>query len=79
MPLSNDQIKGLLGLVANIESDSLDCDGCFGQVAEFAELKLTGAEIPEALRDVETHMRQCPCCKDEYQALLLGLQGLGVA
>ena len=79
MPLSNEQIQGLLGLVANIEPDPMDCDGCFGQVAQFAEIKLRGAEIPEALCDVETHMRQCPCCKDEYEALLAGLRGLGVA
>ena len=57
----------------------MDCDGCYGKVAEFAEFQLTGAEIPEALRGVETHMRQCPCCKDEYEALLAGLHGLGVA
>ena len=79
MPLSNEQIQGLLNLVSTSESDSLDCDGCLGRVAEFAEMKLTGAEIPEALQDVETHMQQCPCCKDEYAALLVGLQGLGVA
>ena len=79
MPLSNQQIQGLLNLVANVEPDSMNCDGCFGQVAEFAEFSLRGAEIPEALQDVETHMRQCPCCKDEYEALLTGLQGLGVA
>ena len=79
MPLSNEQIKGLLGLVASVEPDSMDCDGCFGKVAEFAELKLKGAEIPEAFRDVETHMRQCPCCKDEFEALLMGLRGLGFA
>jgi len=79
MPLSNEQIKSLLGLVANVESDSMDCDSCFGRVAEFAEINLKGAEIPEAFRDVEAHMRQCPCCKDEYEALLAGLRGLDFA
>ena len=79
MPLSNEQIKNLLGLVAAVEPDSMNCDGCFGKVAEFVEIKLRGAEIPEALQDVEVHMRQCPCCKGEYEALLEGLHGLGVA
>ena len=76
MPLSNEQISGLLNLVANVEPDAMNCDGCYGKVAEFAEIKLRGSEIPEALQDVETHMRQCPCCKDEYEALLNGLHGL---
>ena len=49
------------------------------KVAEFAEIKLKGAEIPEAYHDVEIHMRQCPCCKGEFEALLQGLEGLSVA
>ena len=79
MPLSKEQIKKLLGLVATVEPDSMDCDDCYGRVAEFAEIKLKNSEIPEALQDVETHMRQCPCCHGEYEALLEGLHGLGVA
>lgn len=79
MPLSNDQIKGLLNFVAEYEPDAIKCDCCFEKVAEFAELKLSGAEIPEAKRKIEIHLRQCPCCRDEYEALLAGIRGLEMA
>ena len=49
MPLSNDQIASLLGMVNASESDELDCDGCFARVAEFAEAELANREIPDAL------------------------------
>ena len=76
MPLTNKQISNLLGMVASGEPDRLDCDGCFEQLAEFAEIHLTSREIPEALRAVETHLRQCACCREEFDALLEGLRAL---
>jgi len=66
MPLSKEQIKALLKHVVRAEEDSIDCDGCYGQVAEFSEAQLEGAEIPQALEAVEVHLRQCGCCNDEF-------------
>lgn len=76
MPLSESQIAKLLKLVAQSRADKLDCDGCFEHLAEFAETKLAQREIPEALTEVETHLEQCPCCRQEFQTLLEGLQSL---
>ena len=76
MTLSNDQIKNLMAMVGETEADHLDCDGCFEHLAEFAEQSLAGRELPEALKAVETHLQQCPCCKDEYQALMEGLRAI---
>ena len=74
MSLSKEQVNNLLGMVGSVESDELDCEGCFGRIAEFAELYLSQQEIPEAMRIVETHLQQCLCCKDEFNALLKGLK-----
>ena len=76
MPLSNKQISSLLGMIASTEQDDLDCDSCFDHLAEFAENELANREVPEAMKAVEVHLRQCPCCKDEYKALLDGLSAL---
>lgn len=76
MALSEQQISKLLKLVAESRSDPLDCDGCFEHLAEFAEASLTCREIPEALRTIETHLEQCPCCRTEFQALREALQSL---
>lgn len=76
MPLTSAQIDKLLLLVSNIQDDKLDCDGCFEQIAEFADTELTGRPLREALLAVRTHLECCPCCADEYQALLAALEGM---
>lgn len=76
MTISKEQIASLLGLVSSTKQDDLDCDGCYGRLAEFAELHLASQEIPEAMQAVERHLQQCLCCKDEYNALLDGLRDL---
>lgn len=53
MSLSKEQIASLLGMISSVETDELDCDGCFGQIAEFAELHLSSQKIPEAMRAVQ--------------------------
>ena len=67
----------MLGLVASTTDDSLDCDGCFGHVAQFIEMKLSGLGIGESMKVVQTHLENCPCCKDEFEALLAAMTAVG--
>lgn len=76
MSLSTEQIDNLLGLISSVESDELDCEGCFGQIAGFAESRLSKPPIPEAMKAVEKHLTQCVCCKEEFDALLKCLQAI---
>ena len=76
MPLSKQQIDALVKMIASAETDNGDCDSCYQHLAEFAECELLGKELPAALRAVETHLKQCPCCQDEYDALLQGLRAM---
>ena len=76
MTITREQTQTLLALVADTQSDELDCDGCFELMAEFVEYELATCEIPETLRIVERHLEQCPCCQDEHQALLACLRAM---
>lgn len=76
MSLSDEQVSDLVRQAASAEADGLDCDGYFAHLAEFAELALAHREIPEALRAVEVHLRQCQCCRAEFEALVEGLRSL---
>lgn len=76
MKLDNNQLNALLGLVASTQDDKIDCDNCFDHVAEFADARLAGKPLSDALKAVQTHLESCPCCADEYRALLEGLAGL---
>ncbi len=76
MSLGPEQIQMLVNAVASTEPDPLDCDSCYEQIAEFAELNLAGKTLPEAMHAVSAHLRNCPCCQNEYEILLEALSAL---
>ncbi len=76
MKLSAKQTQSLLDTIAATKPDALDCEGCFDHLAEFVDLELAGAEIPNALSKAQRHLDQCACCQDEHAALLEGLRAL---
>ncbi len=76
MPLSKQQISTLISLVVNSTPDSLSCDDCLVNVAEFAETELMGTSLCESMLKVKQHLNNCPCCNDEYQSLLEALRSL---
>ena len=69
MPLSKEEIDGLLRLVGLTEDVEINCEQCLALVAEFAEQQLTGKSIHEGLKAVEQHLSVCAECRDEYEAL----------
>ena len=78
MTLSLDQIKTLLGVVAATTDDDMDCDDCFSKVAQFVEVELAGLELCDSMKVVKNHLANCPCCKDEFEALFAAMSEAGV-
>lgn len=76
MKLNEKQLADLMRMVAGARPDCLDCDGCYGHIAEYAEHRLKSLPISKAMEDVERHLKQCPCCHVEFEALLAGLQAI---
>lgn len=74
MALTVQKVNQLLGLIAKTASDDLDCDACSEDLASFAEAELVATGLPHTLQAVRNHLDQCPCCDDEYHALLLSLR-----
>lgn len=74
MALSPEEVTRLVHLATSVTPDEMDCDDCFAHLAEFAETQLANRPYTEAMRAVENHLRNCPCCQDEYQTLLEALR-----
>lgn len=70
MPLEKQQIKKLLSWVLETRSEEIDCEQCLGDMAQFAEAELEGADLDEAMRRVEAHLRICTECTEEFELLL---------
>lgn len=77
MSLSSPQIKALLSLVANATEDDVCCDDCSDHVAQFAETELAGLSPCDSMKKIRNHMQNCPCCNDEFNALIAALREVG--
>ncbi|MEM8945154.1 MAG: hypothetical protein AAGD11_08220 [Planctomycetota bacterium] len=76
MPINNEQISKLLKMIATVQPDELDCDGCSQHLAEFAETQLLGKTVTESQKAIQIHLQNCHCCEIEFNNLLAALQGI---
>lgn len=74
MKITEDQIRTLLGFVAKTDEAEISCQTCEDQITRFAEAKLSGKEIPEALEAIEKHLEICPECTEELGYLQSALE-----
>lgn len=76
MPLSKQEIDGLLRLIGLTQDQEINCEQCLSLVAEFADRELTGKSIPQGLKAVEHHLSVCAECREEYEALQRALKDM---
>ena len=76
MKLTPTQLDDMVRLIGLTRPQEIDCDACAAELAEFAESKLAGRSLPEALQLVEHHLAICPDCREEYQALRVSIAAL---
>lgn len=68
------QIWALVGMIANTKTDQVTCDDCFGQISEYVELAVEEQTRTEGMKGIQRHLDQCPCCQNEYVALVEALK-----
>jgi len=76
MSLTGREIEKLLRLTALTREHEIDCDGCLTRIAEFAEQRLAGKSVSDALEAVQRHLSICAECNEEYEALQRALKSL---
>lgn len=69
MSLSKREVSELIRLAGVTRDEEIDCERCLDDVAEFAEARLAGRPLSEALAAVEQHLDVCGECREEYEAL----------
>jgi hypothetical protein len=68
-------LTGMVRAAMGTRDDEMDCDECYAQVDAFVEMHLNGVDAAAALPLVEDHLHRCPPCREEFEALLVALQG----
>ena len=64
------QLADLLRVVSATEPEELDCDQVLESVGALLESLEEGEEPPEELAKVSQHLRVCPECREEFDALM---------
>lgn len=70
MVLNEAQLSALLKMANSVDLDDLNCDGCYQLIPEFYESETAERPFSEVLDSVRIHLKNCPCCADEYRAIL---------
>lgn len=69
MKPTNEQIDALLRLTMDTRPEEITCDEWLHLVGRYAELVFAGKPVPPELQPVVDHLRLCPECAEELEAL----------
>ena len=75
MRLDRDTLKQIIHEVITTRPDEISCGQCFDHLDHFAEITLVGMNAAEAMPLVQDHLEHCRECRQEFEALLLALEG----
>ena len=75
MALNDQHVHALLAACQETHPAELTCDEFLASMAAYAELRVTGKEVPPALAAVVAHERLCENCSEECRGLIELLSG----
>lgn len=66
----DERLNRLLSAIFTVHQyEAIDCDTCSQQLDCLVEMVNNGANLRDLLPAVEEHLRCCPDCNEEFQAL----------
>jgi len=68
------RMRQLITQVLGTREHEIPCAECFDLLDEYAERLAAGEEAGALLPQAENHLRQCPDCRQEFEALLRALR-----
>ncbi len=74
-PLNEDVVRRLMQMIDNTCEKEYSCEETFALLDEYIELSLTNKEAAALMPLVKQHIGMCPDCREEFEALLLAMQG----
>jgi hypothetical protein len=74
MRLKRGDLVKLVRVVAETRETEIGCDECFERLDSYAEVELSGLEVPAAMPLVSDHLDKCADCRSKFEALLMALR-----
>lgn len=77
MGYSQTRIKRFRDMMAEIFSivdEDITCGQCFEHIDVYVDKLRSGEEPEHVLPEVKTHLAQCDCCREEFEAMITILE-----
>jgi len=74
MRFDRELLRKLLDLVRLTKDDEIDCDEFLDRAARYLDSTGPDGSLPEGAEALVHHMRVCPECCEEFEALLRALR-----
>lgn len=65
-----DQLRALLDSIVRTAPEEIDCEAFLDHAAVLLEALASGDEVPSELETVSQHLKVCPECREEFEALI---------
>ena len=72
--MSNSLWQTLLKSALETEEYEISCEECFNLLDLYADLILDGTTPSEIMPMVKQHLKQCNCCVNELEAMMIMIQ-----
>lgn len=72
--LDKNGLQRLLKIIEITRDEEFCCDECYEHLDKFAELIMAGKPAAELFPQVQQHLEVCGFCKEEFEALIKGLE-----
>lgn len=63
-------LKRILHSFMSAQEDEADCNECYEHLDKFVEMVDAGEDAATIMPRIESHLKTCHCCHEEYRALL---------
>ena len=70
------RLKKMVRNVLTARPDEIGCAECLERLDLFVELSLAGKDAEAAMPLVQDHLERCPGCREEFETLMVVLEGL---
>jgi predicted anti-sigma-YlaC factor YlaD len=69
MPRNLRQFRDWIRQIYATQENELDCQAVFGIIHVYVDQELEGEDVVQRFPQVTEHLRQCPSCRDQHDAL----------
>lgn len=76
MKIELSTLKKVLQSLTITEVEEMTCSECFEEVDQYVELLREGKSPADLMPLVKHHIKLCPPCREEFEALLVALEAI---